>query len=69
MSSESVIIDYTNWRGERRKRLIRPVNIIFGSNEWHTEPQWLLHAVDLEASEKALKLFALSGIHEWRPTS
>lgn len=62
---KEVIIDYTNWRGERRLRRIVPHNMMFGSNQWHTEPQWMLMAVDLEdeKNQSAIKSFALSGIH------
>jgi hypothetical protein len=43
-----VVIDYTNWRHERRKRTIKPVSIRFGATVWHKEPQWLLAATDVE---------------------
>jgi hypothetical protein len=59
-------IDYTNWRGERRWRRIRPTGRIdFENNEWHPETQWLLEAVDVE--DDKTKTFALAGIHECRP--
>ena len=48
MQSQDVVIDYTNWRGRRRDRRIRPVRVWFGSSDWHKEDQWLLEAVDLE---------------------
>jgi hypothetical protein len=58
-----VIIDYTNWRGERRTRRITPMNVCFDVNEYHPKPQWLLHAHDVAKDE--LRVFALSGIHHW----
>jgi predicted DNA-binding transcriptional regulator YafY len=58
-----VIIDYTNWRGERRLRGIRPINLAFKSNEWHPETQWLLEAIDL--TDGKIKTFALKNIHSW----
>lgn len=59
-----VTIDYTNWRGERAERYIRPIRVEWGSNEWHPNPQWLLIAHDAE--KNAERAFALSGIHSWR---
>lgn len=61
--TQSVTIDYTNWRGERRTRTIWPHEISFGSNEYHPEPQWLLSAVD--ADTDSMRTFALKDIHEW----
>lgn len=61
----SVIIDYTNWQGKRRWRRITPLGLRFGVSGWHTEPQWLLHARDDEADDRAIKEFALKDIHAW----
>lgn len=70
VSKKLVVIDYTNWRGERRERLIRPVDINFRSTYWHPDPQWLLHAIDVEKARAgdvdADRDFALTGIHSWR---
>lgn len=63
--SKKVSIDYTNYRGERSNRTILPVRVYWGSNEWHTEEQWLLEAHDLE--KQALRHFALKDIHSWLP--
>lgn len=63
-----VRIDYTNYRGERRERRIVPIAIRFTANEWHPEPQWLMHAIDIEkaaAGEPAGRDFAMKGIHRW----
>lgn len=62
-SAEFVEIDYTNWRGERRVREIRPFRLSFESNEWHPQKQWLLYAFD--RGDGKLKSFALRGIHSW----
>lgn len=61
----AVIIDYTNWRGERRLRIIRPIELEFTHNEWHKTDQWLLRAKDMETGE--VRSFALTGIHAWSP--
>lgn len=62
---QDLLIDYTNWKGHRRIRPVRPVCIMFGSNEYHTVPQWLMEAYDLE--DGGVKTFALSGIHAYLP--
>jgi predicted DNA-binding transcriptional regulator YafY len=61
----AVAIDYTNWRGERSVRRIRPVEIFWGQNDWHPEPQWLMAATDLEKGEP--RTFAMRDIHSWQP--
>jgi hypothetical protein len=69
-SKFEVIIDYTNWRGERRKRRIVPHDIRFDSTDWHKEPQWLVRAADVELHRQgkpAMRDFALKDIHSWRP--
>ena len=63
--SKEVTIDYTNWRGERKKRRVRPLTgMQFTKNQYHPEPQWLFQAVDLEDGNK-VKLFAMRGLHGW----
>ena len=56
-------IDYTNWRGERRERLIQPLDLYFTSDQWHTTPQWLIRAVDVEKGE--VRNFAVLNIHSF----
>jgi len=58
-----VMIDYTNWRGERGLRRIRPLRIDFENNEWHPETQWLLLAVDVDKGHE--RTFAMKNIHAW----
>jgi predicted DNA-binding transcriptional regulator YafY len=58
-----VTIDYTNWRGERGFRYVRPLRMEWGSNEWHRTPQWLLVAHDAERN--AERTFAFDNIHSW----
>jgi hypothetical protein len=60
---KTVIIDYTNWRGERRNRRIRPTGLAFASNEYHTKPVWMVLARDLDTNED--RTFALENIHRW----
>lgn len=65
MQMQEVVIDYTNWRGERSLRTIRPVKMFFGLNEFHPGEQWLLHAIDVE--KNADRVFAMKDIHSWTP--
>jgi len=44
----SQIVEYTNWRGETARRVIRPVNLWWGKTDWHPEEQWMLTAYDCE---------------------
>ena len=67
MVSELVIIDYTNWRGERRKRKVYPLSLRMGATKWHPETQWLLSAMDMEDNRP--KDFAMKDIHGWEPTN
>lgn len=62
---ESVTVLYTNYRGEKAERRIRPITIWFGSNEYHSMPQWLLRAWCFKKS--GFRDFALANVHEWRP--
>lgn len=62
---ESVLIDYTNWRGERRVRHVLPLEFSFMSTEWHPQPQWTMTA--LEMGTKSTRHFAMADIHAWTP--
>ena len=59
-----VTIDYTNYRGVRRPRVIEPLRFYYGSTQHHTEPQYLLDAICVE---KGLRTFAMKDIHSWVP--
>lgn len=59
-----VHIDYTNWRGERRVRLIKPIEIEYTWTQYHPVKQWLLRAKDMEDGK--VKEFAFADIHSWR---
>lgn len=59
-----VLINYKNHRGEVADRIIRPpFAIVFDSNQWHPEPQWLLKAWDVE--KNAERSFAMKDIRSW----
>lgn len=40
--------DYTNWRGERRRRQIHIRHFWHGATEWHPEPSLMVNAIDME---------------------
>lgn len=61
----SVVIDYTNYKGERGLRKIIPFGIDFTSNLWHPEEQYLLFALDVE--KNTTRFFAMKDIHSWTP--
>ena len=63
-SDMDVEIDYTNHRGERRKRSIRPIKLTWGLSEWHEGSQWILLAHCFE--KNAPREFAMASIHSWR---
>jgi predicted DNA-binding transcriptional regulator YafY len=67
MTSDNVVIDYTNHAGVRGSRQIRPLpeGFRWGSTEWHPEPQWLLDAYDVAKDD--LRTFAVKDIHAWAP--
>jgi predicted DNA-binding transcriptional regulator YafY len=64
--SKVVVIDYTNWRGERRNRRILPERIFFGPTKWHGDPCWHIEAMDKDTNE--IRMFALHMIHRWEET-
>lgn len=62
--TKDVVIEYTNWRGERGVRRITPTGrMTFTSNEWHPEPQWLLEAYDW--LKGGVRTFSVANIHSW----
>ncbi|PIN75384.1 hypothetical protein COV18_04310 [Candidatus Woesearchaeota archaeon CG10_big_fil_rev_8_21_14_0_10_37_12] len=61
--NKKVQITYTNYKGETSQRNIIPLRLIFSSNEWHKEEQWLLEAYDLV--KQANRTFSCKDIREW----
>lgn len=62
-SSLDVYIDYTNHKGERAIRRIRPVSIRHDTSEYHATPQWILRAYDMDRD--VWRNFAMRDIHSW----
>lgn len=42
---------YTNYKGETCERNITPINLYWGSTEFHPEEQWLLSALDNDKNQ------------------
>jgi predicted DNA-binding transcriptional regulator YafY len=64
LEQRRVIIDYTNWKGERRERVIIPRTLFFGSTNFHPEVQWMMTAFDEE--KQADRMYAMKNIHSWK---
>lgn len=60
-----VTFTYKNHRGETSVRLVRPIMVAFGCNNFQPGPQWLLHAWDL--NKDAERTFAKKDIKDWDP--
>jgi predicted DNA-binding transcriptional regulator YafY len=60
-----VKIIYTNYKNETAERIIIPLELWFGSTEYHKEEQWLLKAFDFD--KKAERNFAVKDIKSWMP--
>ena len=62
---EAVRFEYMNYRGVVSTRVVKPIRIWFGSNQYHPHPQWIMRALDLERNVE--RDFALRDISNWRP--
>lgn len=63
-SSKKVAFVYTNYRGERGRRVVTPEKIYFGTAPpWHPEETWLMEAYDHERG--AVRTFDMSKIELW----
>lgn len=51
---------YTNWKGETSPRKAIVEEFIYGSNEWHKEPQFLIKGFDLD--KESMRTFAAKDI-------
>lgn len=65
LMDKEVVIDYTNHRGVRGIRYIRPRLVYFGVTEFHQESQWVMSAYDM--TKQAERTFAMKDIHSWTP--
>lgn len=58
-----VMLDYTNWRGERAERIVLVERLWWGSSQFHPDQQWLLEGEDIKKGAE-LRDFALLGIRK-----
>lgn len=64
-SPKWVTFMYKNYKGETSIRRVYPLQIYWGSNQWHTTEQWLLEAFDIDKEDA--RSFAMSDISGWTP--
>lgn len=64
-----VEIDYTNHRGERATRVVRPLAFFFKESEYHpgAGAQHLMYAWD--TAKQAGRTFVMKDIHSWKKVS
>lgn len=48
MSDKTLTFEYKNWRGEVDIRTVIPIEVYWGSTEYHPKEQWMLKALDLK---------------------
>ena len=58
---QAIRIDYTNHRGERRIRKVRPIQVWFGDSPYHKGEQWFFEAWDCARNRR--RDFLLVDIH------
>lgn len=68
IKARTVYIGYTNYRGDydANRRIVPLGTVFYGVTAWHKEPQWLLHAFDLD--RQAERTFAIKDIVNWSVT-
>jgi predicted DNA-binding transcriptional regulator YafY len=59
---EDVNFLYTNYKLETERRRVKPIKVWYGSTQYHTGPQWFLHALDLDKDEE--RNFAMRDMSE-----
>ncbi len=58
MTGTEMRFAYTNYRGEKSLRRVRPLRMWWGATPYHPRPQWLLSAIDLDKAEE--RIFAVA---------
>jgi predicted DNA-binding transcriptional regulator YafY len=66
ISEEVVLIDYTNWRGDRSMRRIVPVSLKFETNNFHVGEGWSWFLLAWDVDRAAYRVFSMRKIHEWK---
>lgn len=52
-----ILFEYTNYKGEWSVRNALVLDVLYGSNKYHPEKQFLIHARDLNKNE--IRYFAM----------
>jgi hypothetical protein len=65
ITPRTVIIDYTDSRGDRTERVVTPASIEFAGTSRTAKPQWLIRGFDHGYSKT--RTFSISTIHSWKP--
>lgn len=65
LPTDAVRVRYCNHANQTRFRIVRVIDMWFGSTQWHPRPQWLLKVWDYE--KQAERDYAMSGVTEWQP--
>ena len=60
---QAVTVKYKNWRNEVAERTIIPIQLVWGSTEWHPHEQWLLKVWNVERND--YRMYALKDILEF----
>lgn len=61
---DAVSVLYSNYRGDRDWRRVRPLRLWWGSTAWHPVDQWLVDVIDEQRGVS--RSFALADIEEVR---
>ena len=59
--SNSIKLNYRNWKGIRSKRRVIPIKLEYKSTEYHPEIQWILIGFDI--GKQDIRSFAIKDIH------
>ncbi len=54
---------YTNWRGVKSERRVRPLDLEFKTTPWHPKRQWFIKAIDYD--RKRIRYFAMKDMGKW----
>ena len=59
---DTIDFTYKNWKGETSKRKAIVEEFVYGSNEWHKDPQFLIRGFDLD--KVSMRTFATKDISD-----
>jgi hypothetical protein len=65
---ECIDFDYVNFRGNSSYRRVQVEGIVFGSNEWHEDRQWLMKGFDLDKREtRYFAMVDMTNVRKYEP--